>query len=192
MDGIFWGAGQVGDWGKESHAAFAFDTELGYQLPKVGLKPWVRVGYSYFSGDGNGANNTHGTFFPMLPTSRTYARFPFYTEMNLKDLFGQVILRPNPKLTIRSDVHGLRLADPHDLWYTGGGAYENLNFGYSGRPGGGHSNLGTLVDLSVDYQLRKSTLLTFYVAYAAGGDVISTTYRGREATMAYLEMQHKF
>jgi hypothetical protein len=192
MDGLLWGAGQVGDWGTLRQAAEAYDAELGYELPRVAWKPWVRVGYAFNSGDGNPKDNVHGTFIPLLTNSHEFARFPFFTQVNLKDAFAQVILRPNSKLTIRSDAHSLKLADPNDFWYTGSGAYENLNFGYSARNSGGHTNLGLLFDISADYQLRKNTLLTLYLAYARGGDVELATFKGREADFAYFELTQRF
>jgi len=54
---VGWGAGMV-------------DLEGGYQ-PKIlpALKPWLRGGYYYGSGDGNPNDNRHGTFFQILPTA---------------------------------------------------------------------------------------------------------------------------
>ena len=191
IEGMFWGAAQIGRWGTLRQGAFAFAVEGGYQ-PKLPLKPWLRVGYNYFSGDGNNANGIHGTFFAPGPTPRNFARTPFFTEANLKDLFVQLILRPNPRLTLRGDVHGLRLADSHDLWYSGGGAYDVRNFGYTGRPSNSHSNLATLYDLSTDYQATHNLTLSLYFGYAAGGDVIKSIYRGTDLTYGYFEATFHF
>ena len=191
LDGLLWAAGQIGQWGKQKHGAYAFDAEAGYQLPGS-LRPWLRIGYSLFSGDGDSKHNQHGTFIPLLPTPRIYARFPWFTEANLQDAFAQVILRPGNRLTLRSDIDDLRLANSHDLWYTGGGAYDNSVFGYTGRTSNGQSSLGTMYDLSADYQLRKSTTLSLYLAYVNGGEVISQIYKGREAVFSYLEVTQRF
>ena len=67
--------------------------------------------------------------------------------MNSKDAFGELVLRPK-RVTIRSDIHVLRLADANDLWYAGGGAFQAATFGYTGRPANGQSTLGTLYDVS--------------------------------------------
>lgn len=69
--------------------------EGGFQ-PNIweGLRPWFRGGFFYSSGDGNANDSVHGTFFALLPTPRVYARFPFFNEMNKRDLFGEVVLRP--------------------------------------------------------------------------------------------------
>ena len=192
VDGLFWGAAQLGRWGSLRHGAFAFVAEAGYQPHFPALKPWLRVGYDYYSGDGSANNGIHGTFIAPEYTSRTFARFPFFDESNLKDMFAQLILRPTPRLTIRTDAHDLRLAQSQDLWYSGNGAYEIQNFGFTGRPSGGHSNLANLYDISIDYQAFHALTLSLYFAYADGGDVIKATYRGHEATFAYAEATYHF
>jgi hypothetical protein len=130
LDFLAWGAGQIGQWGNLDHRAYMVALEAGYQFPTA-WKPWLRGGWSRASGDGNNADNTHGTFFQILPTPRIYARFPFYNQMNNDDAFGELILRPHKQVTIRTDIHSLRLAEASDLWYAGGGAFEKTSFGYS-------------------------------------------------------------
>ncbi len=176
--------------------------ELIYTVPdgcRAALKPWFRAGYYLGSGDGNGSNGQHGTFFPILPTPRVYARDPFYNESNLQDIFVQAILRTAPKhgmtaplFTIRGDVHSLRLADSHDLWYGGGGAYDNSVFGYNGRTSSGKGSLATLFDLSVDYTPAESVTVTGYVSYANGGNVISSIYKSRDSVFSYLELNYRY
>ncbi len=192
MDTLLWGAGQFGKWGQLNQAAYAFDAEVGYQPKDSHLKPWYRIGYYKGSGDGNGNNGVHGTFFPMLPSGRTYARFPFFATANLTDGFIEQVLRPTPKIVVRSDVRFLGLADKHDLYYTGSGAYDDSNFGFTGRTSSGSSSLATLYDTSVDYQLDKTTLFIAYAGFAHGGTILSSIYSNRDAFFAYLEVQKRF
>ncbi|MBI4165517.1 MAG: alginate export family protein [Acidobacteria bacterium] len=192
LDGLLWGAGQSGHWGILDHRARAFAAEAGLQ-PKVKLKPWFRCGYFYSTGDGNPADGTHETFFQVLPTPRIYARFPFYNLMNNQDAFVQLILRPHPKWTIRSDAHTLRLTDWHDLWYSGGGAFQQTTFGYTGRPSGGSQSLANIYDVSVDYQLNAHLTLTGYYAGATGRTVIEKIYpTGAGGQFGYGELNWKF
>lgn len=191
-DGLLWAAGQFGDWGTQRHGAFAFAAEAGYQANRLAMKPWFRLGFYYASGDSNAKDNLHGTFFPILPTPRLYARMPFYSETNLQDAFAQVILRPNPRLTVRADAHQLALADGQDLWYAGGGAFENSTFGYAGRSGGGSRSLASLFDISADYQIQNNMTLTLYFGYANGGNVVKSIYSGSDATFGYLEANLRF
>jgi hypothetical protein len=90
--------------------------------------PWIRGGLNYGSGDRNASDATHGTFFQLLPTPRLYARFPFFNLMNTSDAFGELMLRPSARVTVRTDVHSVRLAEGNDLWYQGGGAFQPATF----------------------------------------------------------------
>ena len=192
MDTLFWMAAQGGRWGAQSHGAYAADVELGYQPRDPRLHSWYRAGYYYGSGDGNPNNNRHGTFFPILPSGRTYARFPFFATSNLQDAFAELILRPAPRVLVRSDIRKLALADNHDLYYTGSGVYSNSNFGYTGRASANSHDLATLYDTSVDYQVTPATLLILYAAYAKGGSVLSSLYKSSDASFGYLEIQQRF
>lgn len=193
MDALLWGAYQTGDWGALSHEAYAYAVEVGFQPEGIPGQPWIRFGYNEFSGDGSPGDTRHETFFPLLPTPRLYARFPFYTTANLKDAFVGVMLRPTPKWTARLDYHRLDLADRSDLWYIGGGAFqEKPSFGYAGRPSGGFGSLASVLDLSLDYALRPTTAITLYAAWAQGSNVIRSIYPGADAVYAYLEMTQKW
>lgn len=196
VDGLLWGAGQFGEWGRLNHRAGAIAAEAGYQFGgnAVGkIKPWLRAGYFRSTGDGDPNDTRHGTFFQILPTPRIYARFPFFNAMNNEDAFVQLRLKPHAKLALRTDVHHLRLGSTQDLWYTGGGAFQQKTFGYTGRPGNGRRTLGTLADLSVDYNLTPTTVLTLYIAGTRGSGVAESIYPdGKNARFAYLELMKRF
>lgn len=191
VDVLLWGALQGGDWESQDHAAHAFAVEAGFQPKGLGaLRPWLRAGWNQSSGDGDAADGEHGTFFQALPTPRVYARFPFYNAMNVRDAFASLALRPDPKLTLRADVHALRLTEGADLWYAGGGAFERGSFGFAGRPAGGRRDLATLLDLGIDYRVRPWATLSAYGATALGGDVIETIYPGGgDGRFLYLELE---
>ncbi|HUK35053.1 MAG TPA: alginate export family protein, partial [Vicinamibacterales bacterium] len=176
IDLLFWGALQNGSWGTQPHRAGAYAAEAGWQPPLLSaVRPWIRGGYDFGSGDKNPTDGTHGTFFQVLPTPRIYARTPFFNMMNSEDAFGELILRPT-RTTIRSDVHLLRLADANDLWYSGGGAFQATTFGYTGRPSNGQSTLATLYDISADVTLIPHVSVGGYFGYATGGLVTQAIY----------------
>jgi hypothetical protein len=188
IDFLLWGAVQTGSWGDLTHRAAAYAAEGGWQ-PKVALGPWVRGGFNYASGDSDPADATHGTFFQALPTARLYARFPFFNMMNTADAFVELILRPSARLTVRADVHSLSLADRHDLWYQGGGAFQPETFGYVGQQSGGRSGLATLYDASADVAVAPRVQLGFYYGYAVGGPVPRATYLEKSnAAFGYVEL----
>lgn len=193
FDFLIWGALQTGSWGNLTQRAGAFVGEAGWQPSVHLLKPWLSAGYSYGSGDGNPNDSRHGTFFQVLTTPRQYARFPFYNMMNNADAYGTLNLRPASKLTMRTEVHALRLANSADLWYSGGGAFQAKTFGYTGRPSHGHNGLANVWDLSGDYQFTRSFSATLYCGHAWGKGVISNIYpKDANGQLAFLETNFRF
>lgn len=193
VDFMLWGAAQTGSWGLQSHRAGALAGEIGWQPKSDKLKPWLRAGYYFGSGDGNATDSTHGTFFPVLPTPRQYARYPFYNAQNNHDVSAMLILRPDPRVTIRSEGHFLWLASKNDLWYGGGGAYSRGAFGYQGRPSNGESNLAKLWDASLEYRPSPHWTFTGYYAHAWGGEVIKRIYPANSnSNFGYAEVEFRF
>ena len=177
VDLLFWGVVQTGSWGTLSHRAGAYAAEAGWQPAALKrLRPWIRAGYNYSSGDGDPTDDRHATFFQGLPTARIYARMPFFNLMNNVDAFASLTLRPSPRFTVRSDVRALSLANRRDLWYSGGGAFQSNTFGMGGRPSNGHTDLATLYDLSTDITLHRRVALNVYFAHARSGAVARAIY----------------
>jgi len=191
---MFWGAAQTGRWGVQKQRAGAVDAEAGYQPKALAkLKPWIRGGYTWGSGDDNPNDNTHGTFFQVLPTPRPYARFPFFNMMNNEDLFGALILRPHGKVTISSEFHSLRLSQASDFWYSGGGVFQPWTFGYSGRATSGKRSLGNLYDTSLEYRMNRKLTLTGYFGYTQGRAAMEQIYPlGKDARFGYIEALYRF
>ncbi len=187
-DAVAWGAYQWGDWGVLSHRAYAFDVEGGMRFSKANL----RAGWFRSSGDDNRDDADHGTFFQLLPTPRVYARFPFYNAMNSDDLFLQVSAKPHAKVSLTSELHRLTLSDDADLWYAGGGAFDNRGFGFAGRPSSGNDDLATVLDVSADFKLTATMNVTVYAARAFGGDVVSAIFDGDVGTFGYVEILKRF
>ena len=193
FDFLLWGALQNGSWGVQAHRAGAFVGEFGWQPPVHVLNPWFSAGYSFGSGDSNPTDGTHKTFFQALPTPRPYARFPFYNMMNNEDFYGTSVFRLPHSLTIRSELHALRLSNAQDLWYAGGGAFQPRTFGYTGRASGGNRSLANVWDVSLDCPLRYGFSITTYYAHAWGKSVIASIYpTGTNAQFGYLETNFHF
>lgn len=194
FDGLVWAVGQVGAWGELTQRSGAIALEGGWQPPVLeSVKPWLRAGYFYSTGDDDPFDDIHGTFFQILPTPRIYARFPFFNLMNLRDEFVMLILRPGSDWVIRADAHDLALANRHDLWYAGGGAFQPQTFGYAGRPSGGYRGLANLYDISVDYHVSSKLTLIGYFGYAVGQQVIRNIYpEGKNAALTYGEIDYTF
>ena len=190
---LLWGVLQSGSWGVQEHRSAAGLVEFGWQPAVPKLKPWFSVGYCYGSGDANPNDATHGTFFQILPTPRPYARFPFWNMENNRDLFGAVNVTPLLQLTLRSELHALKLANASDLWYLGGGAFQPRTFGYTGRPVNGHESLASVWDISVDYSAVNNFTVGLYYGHAWGGPLVKSLYpKNANGQMAYLETNLRF
>jgi hypothetical protein len=198
VDLLVWGVGQFGSWGNQTDRAGAIVFEGGFQPsgPLAKYQTWFRGGYSRSTGDQNPSDSRHTTFFQVLPTPRIYARFPFYNMMNLEDAYTQLKIKPHPRVALRGDIHHLRLSSANDLWYTGGGAFQEGSFGYTGRLTGGHRGLGTLFDLSADINLNPATTLTLYGAGVRGGGIQASIYpaggQNPTARFLYAELTRRF
>jgi hypothetical protein len=189
IDGLVWLAGQFGDWYEQNHRGFAVTAEAGYQWSKAAWSPWVRGGVSWFSGDGDAQDATHGTFFPMVPTVRRYAQSTLYSMANLRDILAQVILRPATDVTVRVDGHFLSLANPADGWYAGSGATQESGriFGYTLRSAGTESRLMDIVEGSADWRLNPAWSVAGYVGVASSGPVVRHSFQPGPAVFFYLE-----
>jgi hypothetical protein len=189
LDAVGWFAFQTGRGGNQTQRAWAFDAESGFQpaiLPR--LKPWIRGGYTFGSGDGNPNDSKHETFFQILPTPRIYARFPFFNMMNTKDAFGTLILRPHPKVTIQSQFDSLRLSRVDDLSYSGGGVFQPWTFGYTGRSTSGAGSLANVYDTGLEYRVNRHTTLTAYFGYAQGLAAMKSIYpEDKDGRFGYFE-----
>lgn len=185
---------QNGNWGAERQRAGMYDFEAGFQPSGMGrLRPWIRGGYYFGSGDKNPNDNVHGTFFQLLPTARPYARFPFFDMMNNVDRFGIITLRPHPRFTIHSEAHSMRLASGSDLWYLGGGEFQPWTFGYQGRQGNGAQSFANLYDVNIDISVNPHFTVTPYYGYAQGKEVIRSIYpNGKDGHLAFLEGIYRF
>jgi hypothetical protein len=188
-DALVWAAAQWGRWGTLRHAAYAAALEGGLQTDWPG-RPWVRLGAFLGSGDADPRDGTHGTFIPGPNTPRLYALIPFYNLSNVMDGFVQVLLSPHRRVRFRADLHRLALHRTGDLWYVGGGAYDNRTWGLAGRPSSGFRGLATVADANLVVTLGREWRLEIYHGTAWPGPVIRALYpQGGRLHFTFLEVQ---
>jgi hypothetical protein len=189
VDYAGWGAWQFGDWYGQPHRAYSLAAQAGGRWPRARWKPWARAGASLASGDGNGRDDRHETFFPMLPEARSYAQSMVYTQANLRDLFVQVLVEPHRRARARGDLHRLDLVDAADRWYQGSGATarDGRFFGYSTRPSSGVRGLGTVLEGSVDVRISRFWSVNTYAGRMWGGPVVRGTFSSDRLFYWYVE-----
>ena len=189
FDWLAWGVGQGGDWYGQPHRAFSVAAEAGYRWPKAAWRPWLRAGASHASGDEDPGDDRHGTYFPMLQDTRTYALSMVYAQMNLRDVFAQLMLEPHPRARLRADVHRLDLASTADRWYQGSGATarDGRFFGYSTRPSSGARGLGTVLEGTADVRLSRYWSVNGYAGRMWGGPVVRGVFADDRLFYWYVE-----
>lgn len=193
-DFLGWGAAQTGSWGVLTQRAAAGATEVGWRPPVPVLHPWLRATAFRAGGDANANDDIHGTFVQPIPTEHWYARIPFYALQNSEDFSGQLLLHPATKLWLQSEVHKVKLAERHDLWYQGDGPFQDDSFGYTGTPvpatsGGGLANY---LDTSAEYRWTKKFKTTFYIGALSGKGIIIVRPHGTKSGFAFLEFDYRF
>ncbi len=193
LDAVAWGAVQTGDWYGTPHRAASAAIEAGHRWTRAPLRPWLRGGYLWSSGDADPRDGRHGTFFQMLPSSRQYALSSVYAQMNLRDAFLQAWIEPR-RLSARIEVHRVSLASGRDLWYQGSGATVSRDrfFGFSGRAAGGETSLGTVLEGTLDVPIRKHWSVNGYAGTMWGGGVVSRMFTGTRLTFWSIENVIRF
>lgn len=187
FDALLMGAYQFGRWTNLSHRAWALDAEVGYQWNKLPFRPWVRAVYYRSSGDDDAQDGQHRTFFSAVPSGRLYAKFPFYNQMNIQDIFLEFIVFPTEKSQFNINLHQLSLANVNDLLYTGlGASLKSGAFGYSGNATRGHKEIGQLVDIALIYNFNKHAMSRFYYGHALGGSAMKSIYPGKSNASIFL------
>ena len=186
-DTLLWFSGQAGDWYGNTHRAFSLIAEGGHQWPSRG-RPWLRAGLQYASGDDDPSDLRHGTFFPMLPSTRPDLLAATFAQMNLRDTFAEVHVEPHARVAVRAAVHRLSLADANDRWYSGTGATARRGtfFGYVSRRSSGATRLGTLMQISAEGMVTKHWSVTGSLGIVEGGGVVRGLFAGNRLTVVSL------
>lgn len=189
-----WGAVQTGSWYGHSHRAASATASVGHRLTGVLGRPWMRAGTVWASGDGDPADDRHGTFFPMLPSSDRVSRLNAYALMNVVDHWATLELAPHAALDLTGGLHRVSLATGADGWYQGSGASQRAGtyVGVLGLPTRGAERLGTVVETSATWRARRWWTVRGYVGRMAGGDVVAQNFAGRRLVSGWLESTLRF
>lgn len=192
LDVVLWAAGQAGDFAGLDHRAAAGIAEVGYRLPGLPGKPWLRAGVNAASGDGNPGDGEHHTFFNGLPTNHLY--YGFADQLAFQNLVNpslQLRLAPHPWVAVNAFVHGFWLASRDDVRYAGTGAYDRKAFGYAAQASGGQRDVGTEFDLVVAVTPHRTATVEGGVAWLEGGDAFRAA-RDRDVLFGYLSLELRY
>ena len=194
FDSLVWYSYQTGSWFGQTHRAQAVALEAGYQL-NFPMNLWLRMGYLRGTGDEDATDQTHGSFFQMLPTTRKYSLSTAYNLMNNTDLFAQVLLSPASGWNIRTDFHRIGLSNGNDRWYFGAGATQSkgTTFGFGGRPSFGQSRLGNVIEVQASRAINSHWSISGYYGHIFGSDVVGRNFSASDQfNFMYLENMIRF
>jgi hypothetical protein len=192
FDALAWLAGQVGEYNDLDHRAGALALELGYQLPGVAAKPWLRAGLNLSTGDGDPGDRDHDTFFNVLPTNHLYYGFADLLELpNLWDAFVQLRAAPHPTLGLNLFVHWLKLGEREDSRYAGSGAFSESAFGYPARPSAGRTHVGREYDLVATWTPHRTTTVELGWSWLDGGAMFRAS-PDRDAQFFYASVELRY
>ena len=74
--------------------------------------------------------------------------------------------------------NSLRLSSRQDLWYLGGGAFDNKSFGFQGRPSNGSRHLARVIDANLEWRPNPHVAFELYGSTVTGQNVIRNIYPG--------------
>jgi hypothetical protein len=196
-DVVVWGAIQAGDYRDEGpvgvtrnrdQLAGAVIAELGYQLPELWSRPWLRVGVNYASGDDDPDDGDRSTFFNLLPTNHLYYGYTDQLALqNLVDLLVQLKVAPLERLGVELTYHRFWLAESDDFRWAGTGAFSRNNLGYVRNPSNGSTDVGHELDVVLRLRLIRGAVLSGGYARLWGGDVFDGLGQN-DANFGYLEL----
>jgi hypothetical protein len=179
----FWGAIQFGNYidttptgaKRLDQLAGAAIVEVGYQLPDVWAKPWLRTGVNFATGDEDPGDGDRNTFFNILPTNHLYYGYADALAFsNLIDLLVQLKLSPLPKLGVELTFHQFWLYTQSDTRYFGTGAFSTGSLGYGRSPSNGANNVGQEIDFVMNYKMNQHLRLMAGYSRLFGGKVLSS------------------
>jgi hypothetical protein len=133
--------------------AFAVMASGGYTWKETWGAPRLGVGYDFFSGESNPADNRNETFEPLFPTNhKPLGLMDLVGAKNIHDPRLTFCLKPAKPVTVNLEWHSYFLADTADYFYNDGGSARNGN-GYVRNPQL-NSYAGSELDLDVIYTFK--------------------------------------
>ncbi|MGH9204558.1 MAG: alginate export family protein, partial [Vicinamibacterales bacterium] len=187
-DSVLWIAGQLGDWYGVPHRTVSLIAEGGYQW-RVRWQPWIRAGMLHASGDRDPSDARHGTFFPMLPSTKPDLLAGTFAQMNLRDVFAELRVQPHRRVEVAGDVRKMSLLEASDHWYSGTGATARRGsfFGFLTRPAWGSTDLGVVTKASVKIEVNRRWTISGSFGTVTGGQVVRRLFAGDRLTVFSLE-----
>jgi hypothetical protein len=173
---------QFGRSGFGPISAWSLASEGGYTFSDVELTPRAFVGFDIASGDDSASDPAKQTFNQLFPTGHIYFGYiDAVGRQNIIDLHPGVecTIAGNKswaqKLTLRSEYHAFWRESTDDALYNASGAIQ--------RAAGTNRDqfVGSELDLLVNWQIERHTLIYAGYSHFFAGDFIQNTGKGSGA-----------
>lgn len=184
--------GQFGDYGDQTHKAYALAAKGGYTFKEMNWKPRFGFEYAHASGDDDPTDSDHDTFDNLYPTNHMNGIYGFadlLSWQNMHDIRFNVKVTPTQKLTAQVDYHYFLLDEAEDGWYLANGFLASgtrpaAAIGYDDDD----RELAQEVDLTVSYQLYKNVgILGGYSWFGAGDWIKNNGGDSDDTNWVYLQ-----
>jgi len=154
---------QRGHFAGQPIRAWAAMLEIGYTDADMPLTPRLGLRANVFSGDGNLADGTAGTFVAAAPRLPLISEAAWFNTSNLMDLYPSVTLKPAKSVSI--------MAGPDFLWRntSADGVYVGPA-GSSIAPYAGSRAIGTDYNLEASWQATRNLSLRLFETWFAASD----------------------
>jgi hypothetical protein len=152
----------VGAFGTAVTLGYTFDCECKF---RIGLE------WTFATGDEDPTDGDLDTFDPPFPFGHAYQGYlDIFTWKNGHDLALKLSVKPHPDWQIFLDVHGFILDEEKDAWYNA--ATRPIRRDPTGESG---RFIGTEVDLTAKWTIRKNLFLYFGYTHFFADDFVDTT-----------------
>ncbi|MBM4053855.1 MAG: DUF3373 family protein [Planctomycetes bacterium] len=170
---------QVGDYGDQSHKAWALAARTGYTFKNVAWTPRIGVEYDFASGDDDVSDGQHETFDNLYPTNHWQGNYGFIDLVswrNIHDYRANVKVNPTKKLMIQADVHYFELDEEDDGWYYASGNLASARSATEAEFSNTDDELAWEFDLTVSYSLYQNVGILAGYSFFKGEDWIDDVF----------------
>jgi len=180
------GAYQFGEVGPGDVSAFMVAAQVGYRFGDAWSRPRIFAGFDYASGDRSTGGDVQ-TFNQLFPLGHAFLGWlDAIGRQNIMAFSTGVTFTPIQRLTVNLHGHYFLRARRDDALYNVGGGVS--------RPGsaGDSREVGSEIDLLLQYQLNRQTSFLLGYSYFIPGDFIKESGPSRSTGFFYAGAEFRF
>lgn len=175
-------AAQVGDLRGSDLESVAVHAGGGYTWLDSAWKPRLYAEYNFASGDGDADDDEIGTFQNLFPTNhKFYGAMDLFSWQNMHQPGVAIQASPARGVSVKVDYALFWLADTNDAWYRANGTTTVRPI----KPGADRF-VGSEIDLTVSWKVRKELALTAGYSHFFAGDYLAASGANDDADFGFV------